>query len=124
MARHGPSPARMRPPPLGWPDRDHRRDGEFSAAVPEADRAITHGRIAVHLEPIPLLGMTNIGDGGVVMFGDNPMLDADTLPSQPIRPTGDVARCKDAWRAGLQELVDHNAGPVKSVGGSMGVLAR
>jgi hypothetical protein len=37
------------------------------------------------------------------------MLDADTLPGQPIRPAGDVARCKDAWRSGLQELVDHNA---------------
>ena len=86
--------------------------------------------------PIRLLGMTNIGDGGVVMFAlslpppppppplffffffknpDNPMLDADTLPSRPIRPTGDVARCKDTWRAGQQELVDYNAGAVKSV---------
>jgi hypothetical protein len=90
--------------------------------VPEVDRAITHGRIAVDLEPIPLLGMTYIRYGGVVMlapeerhrvealptpkniargnlaltFGDNPMLGADTLPGQPIRPTGDVARCKDA----------------------------
>jgi hypothetical protein len=45
-----------------------RRDGQFLALVPGADRAVARYRIPINVEPIPLLGMTDIGDGRVVVL--------------------------------------------------------
>src|SRR5690348_6080645 len=92
-------------------------------------------RPAIYVDPIPLPGVADIVDQQIVLLGpeernsvealaraehvagrglalalgDHPMLDADWLASQSVRPPGNVARCIDANNAGLQILTDHDA---------------
>ena len=42
-------------------------------------------------------------------LGDDPMLHANSLTGQPVRPARDVAGGEDAWNAGFQVLVDGDA---------------
>ena len=128
-----------------FPVTADRRNGEFPAVAPEADRAIVSGRIAIDIEPIPLLGMTDIVRWSCRNAGSRrraprrsvrcrpSMLRAATwpwrsattqcstrilLPGQPIRPAGDVPGGVNARRAGLQELVHHHA----AIDGKPGLL--
>lgn len=93
------------------------------------------GGIAVDVEAIPLFGMADIVDAGIVVLapekrhrgkalplpddvprGDHtlvlrnhPMLDADLLARSAVRPARDVAGGVDTGSAGLQEGVDGHA---------------
>src|SRR6185312_5562984 len=45
-----------------------RRHGELPVIAPEGHCAVACGRIGFNFEPVPLLGMADIGDGRVVVL--------------------------------------------------------
>src|SRR5436190_10017380 len=107
------------------PDRQNR---QLAAAMPVSHGAVLRLESAVYVDPIPLPGVADVVEQQVVLlgpeernsvealaraehvagrrlalaFGDDPMLDADALAGQPVRPTGDVACSIDARNSGLQ----------------------
>jgi hypothetical protein len=58
----------------------------------------------------PLAGAEHVARRRLTLtFGNNPMLDADALAGQPIRPSRDIAGGIDAGDAGFEVLIDRGA---------------
>ena len=100
---------------------DHS-DRELLASEPIRYGAVSTLQRASDLGFVPMFGVPDIGEAEVVLFGpeernaiegfspaedvvrrclalalgDDPVLDANSLPSQPIRPARDVAGGEDA----------------------------
>src|SRR5256885_6150229 len=68
----------------------------------------------------PLARAQHVASGDLPLpLGDHPMLDTDTLARTSVRPSGHVARGKDAWCIRFQVLIDGNT-PVHSQSGLFG----
>src|SRR6266567_3527331 len=112
-----------------------RRHGKGTIATLVADGAITCGQRAIDRDSVPMLRMTDVVDGHVVVlapeerhsierltlaediscgdlaltFGNHPVLDADPITRMPIGPACNVARGKHAGRARFEVRIDGNA---------------
>ena len=113
---------------------DHR-DRELLGSQPIRDGAVSTLQRPRDLGFVPVFGVSDIGEAEVVLFrpeewnviegftpaedvvrrrlalalGDDPMLHANSLTGQPVRPACDVAGSEDALDAGLEVLIDDNA---------------
>src|ERR1700730_13433337 len=111
------------------PDRQHR---QFAAALSVSHRAVLRRKASIDLNPAPFRGVPDIVELQTVLlgpeerhrvealarpehvagsclappFGDDPVLDADGLASQPVGPSGDIAGGPDAGDARLEIRVD------------------
>src|SRR5437660_6008087 len=107
-----------------WQVARDRRHGKRTIATLVADGAITCGQRAIDRDGVPMLRMTDVVDGHVVVlapeerhsierltlaediscgdlaltFGDHPVLDADPITRMAIGPACNVARGKHAGR--------------------------
>jgi hypothetical protein len=108
-----------------------RGNGTFPPLPPETNDAVMGGWFAFDLQPIPVFGMANIGNGKIVMLapeegysivahlpaqdvprcdlslplGNNPVLDPDALTAGSVRPTDDITGGVDRPDTGPQKLV-------------------
>src|SRR3984893_12902827 len=111
------------------PDRQHR---QFAAALSVSHRAVLRRKASIGVDPVPFRGVPEIVELQIVLlgpeerhraealarpehvagsclalpFGDDPVLDADRLASQPVGPAGDIAGGPDAGGARLEIRVD------------------
>src|SRR6478609_4853967 len=112
-----------------------RGDGHYAAAQSVADDAVALHGIALDVDRVPFLCVTDIVDRNVVVlapeergrsewcrdthhieggdlplpFGDHPMLDADAFAGDRIRPAGDIAGGVNSGRTGFHVFVDDHA---------------
>src|SRR5438445_5603888 len=124
------------------PDRQHR---QFAAALPVSHRAVLRRKASVDLDAVPFRGVPEIIELQIVLlgpeerhrveafarpehvagsrlalpFGDDPVLDADCLASQPVGPPGDIAGGPDTGDARFEIRVDGDTA-VNSNAGRLG----
>src|SRR5580700_433403 len=114
------------------PDRQHR---QFAAALPVSHRAVLRRKASVNLNAVPMRGVPDIVELQIVLlgpeerhrvealarpehvsgsrlalpFGDDPVLDAEHLASEPVGPPGDIAGGPDPGDARLEIRVNGDA---------------
>src|SRR5262245_17535890 len=132
MSRHGRSPLHFDFDHKALRISIYGGEGEQLPVLLEARGEIPFVGIPVGHDPIPVLGVAEVVDGDVVVrtpeerneavafasaqdvasrglahaFGDNPVLDANSLASMWIRPARDVSRRKNPGCARLEVFVD------------------
>jgi hypothetical protein len=129
----GPLELDFRPQPFEIPV--NQRDRQFPAPVPIRDRAVSRIKLSIDFGSIPSFGMADISETEIVLLGpeerdsletfpstqhiargslplalrDNPVFDTNPLPSESVRPTGDVAGRKYSGNTRFQVLIHRDA---------------